>query len=571
MSQVFITKINKDLKNAALKCFNVFGGVSKYIPKDGKIFIKINNVHYTKNCYTTPDFLGAILDVLIDNGADPKKIFVIENCTSGLFTRLVMNVVGITKVIKERGANYVYMDEDEPVTIQLGKEKYEVQVAKIAYEELIKNREKNVLISLPVFKTHWATKITLSIKLSLGYLFDSSKAFKHHYYHRERLVDIFEVFTPDISIIEGKYGIATGPCPPDQAPWSNEFCYDYDILFAGIDGVALDAVGAKLLGFENLEVDTTRIAHERGLGIGDINKIKIIYDGNLEDLVQKVPWRFAYERNKERCIPPNVRWFVGQNEFGEDVSIACHDGCYGLTLISQELFYQDYGGKGNYTMIFGKNVKNEELEGLIEPILLMGSCAVECYGSYLKEKYNDIWEYNSCAVLGDYADAILKANEIEPLSVLPFDANIALYHLMMASLHGIKEKAIFPIDIPLDNLLEIVAGVVNNLPDDFFSDEEFGKALKAYINHKNPKIRTKAQVLLSSVINNKKLEKFKDLFDIGLKDTEKKVIKSTLKAIKSLKEKEMKKSFIPQIQKLTENDDDTIQKLAKKVLEKIQG
>ncbi|MFX1451963.1 MAG: DUF362 domain-containing protein [Promethearchaeota archaeon] len=571
MSEIVVTKIGNNLKDAALKCFNSFGGVSNYIPKDGKVFIKINGVHFTKNCYTTPEFLGTILDLLIENGADPKKIYVIENCTSGLFTRLVMNVTGLTQAIKKRGVNYVYMDEDEPVTIQLGKEKYDVQIAKIAYEELIKNRNKNVLIHLPVFKTHWATKITLTIKLSLGYLYDSSKAFKHHYYHRNRLVDIFEKFTPDISIIEGKYGVETGPCPPDQAAWSKEFIYDYNILIAGTDGVALDAVGAKLLGLDNLEVDTTRIAHERGLGVGDINKIKIIYDGNVEDLVQKVPWRFYYLRNRDRCVPPNVKWITGLNEHKKDVAIACHDGCYGLTLISQELFYQDHGGKGNYTLIFGKDIKKEELEGLTEPILLMGTCASESLGSSLKEKYKEVWEFNSCAKLGDYAQAILKANDIDPLSTVPFDPNIALFHLMIAATHGIREKAIIAIDLPLENLIDVVAGSANNLPNELFEDEEFEQALKGFIAHKNPKIRANAQSLLASVINNKNLSKFKDLFKSGLVDENKKVVKASLKSIKSLKNKELKKYFIPQIQDLTNNPDSSIQKLATTILDKIKG
>ncbi|MFX0134386.1 MAG: DUF362 domain-containing protein [Candidatus Hodarchaeota archaeon] len=571
MSQIFITKINDDLKNAALKCFDAFGGVSKYIPKDGKIFIKINGVHFTKNCYTTPEFLGVILDLLIDYGANPKNIYVIENCTSGLFTRLVMNVTGLTSVIKERGANYAYMDEDESVTIQLGKDKYDVQVAKIAYDELIKNRKKNILIHLPVFKTHWATKITLTIKLTLGYLYDASKAFKHHYYHRARLVDIFEKFTPDISIVEGKYGVETGPCPPEQAPWSKEFIYNYDILFAGTDGVALDAVGAKLLGLDNLEVDTTRIAHERGLGMGDINKIKINYHGNVEDLVQKVPWQFYHLRNKERCVPPNVKWLTGLNEHGKDVVIACHDGCYGLTMVSQELFYQDYGGKGNYTLIFGKGIKKEELENLTEPILLMGTCATESLGPYLKEKYKDVWESDSCANLGEYAEAILKANEIEPLSVVPFDPNLALFHLMMAATHGIREKANTAIDLPLENLIEVVAGGVNTLPNELFEDEEFEEALNGFINHENPKIRANAQSLLVSVINNKKLVKFNNLFKIGLADKKKKVIKAALKSIKSLKNKELRESFISQIQELLKSQDSSIQNLAVKVLEKIKG
>lgn len=511
------------------------------------------------------------MDLLIENGAEPKNIFVIENCTSGLFTRLVMNVVGLTAAIKERGVNCIYMDEDEPVTIQLGKDKYEVQIAKIAYRELIKNREKNILISLPIFKTHWATKITLTIKLSLGYLFASSKGYKHHYYHRERLVDIYEKFTPDISIIEAKYGIATGPTPPDPARYGKDFVYNYDLLFGGTDGVAVDAVGAKLLGFKNLEVDTTRIAHERGLGIGDINKLKIIYDGNVEKLVQKVPYDFAYTRNKERCFPPNVRMIVGKNEFGKDVVTSCRDGCYGLTLISQELFYQDHGGKGNYTLIFGKDIEKEELEELVEPILLMGNCAVESYGSYLKEKYNEVWEYSSCAKLGEYVEAILKANDIKPLSVLPFDPNIALFHLMIASLHGINEKAIIPIKLSLENLIEIVAGNVKNLPNDLFEGKEFEQGLNEIINHPNLKIRANGQSLLVNLINYKDLIKFNSLLRIGLADKEEKVLKTSLKSIKSLKNKEIIKAFEPEIQALAKNQDVSIQKLATNILEKIKG
>jgi len=141
--------------------------------------------------------------------------------------------------------------------------------------------------------------------------------------------------------------------------------------------------------------------------------------------------------------------------------------------------------------------------------------------------------------------------------------------MMLAFRYGIKEKAIFPIDLPLENIIDIVADGVKSLPNKFFEDEEFEHALTEFINHKDPKIRAKAQNLLASVINNKKLNIFNTLFKNGLTDKEKKVTKAALKSIKSLKDKELKRSLIPQIQELSKHQDSSIQKLATKILENI--
>jgi hypothetical protein len=40
--------------------------------------------------------------------------------------------------------------------------------------------------------------------------------------------------------------------------------------------VAIDAVAAKMMGFDPLSIKFIRLAHERGLGCGDVNEIDIV-------------------------------------------------------------------------------------------------------------------------------------------------------------------------------------------------------------------------------------------------------------------------------------------------------
>jgi hypothetical protein len=49
-------------------------------------------------------------------------------------------------------------------------------------------------------------------------------------------------------------------------------------LIAGADPVAVDAVGAALMGIEPLTVPYLRMAHERGLGCADLSELDLVGD-----------------------------------------------------------------------------------------------------------------------------------------------------------------------------------------------------------------------------------------------------------------------------------------------------
>ena len=49
------------------------------------------------------------------------------------------------------------------------------------------------------------------------------------------------------------------------------------------EGVAVDAVCARLIGLDPLEVKHLRLAHDRGIGIADLGQIEVVGE-RLEDM-----------------------------------------------------------------------------------------------------------------------------------------------------------------------------------------------------------------------------------------------------------------------------------------------
>jgi hypothetical protein len=67
--------------------------------------------------------------------------------------------------------------------------------------------------------------------------------------------------------------------------------HEKDILLASADQVAIDAVSAKLQGFDPMNIRFIRLAHEAGLGVGDAKQIEIVG----YDIEQEGPWNFVQE------------------------------------------------------------------------------------------------------------------------------------------------------------------------------------------------------------------------------------------------------------------------------------
>ena len=71
--------------------------------------MKINAVELKPHCYTPPDFVEALVRYLFLEGA--RRVYVMDNCTQGNFTRLVFHATGITKAVRRGGGKVLFLDE----------------------------------------------------------------------------------------------------------------------------------------------------------------------------------------------------------------------------------------------------------------------------------------------------------------------------------------------------------------------------------------------------------------------------------------------------------------------------
>jgi uncharacterized protein (DUF362 family) len=140
------------------------------------------------------------------------------------------------------------------------------------------------IIQLPTVKTHVFTTITGAMKNAFGGLLHRHRHWTHAVIH-DTLVDLLtiqhEIHPGLFAVMDGTFA-GDGPGPRAMR-WHQK-----DILLASSDQVAIDAVSAKLQGFDPMGLRFIRLAHEMDLGVGDPSQIKIVG----YDIEQEKPWGF---------------------------------------------------------------------------------------------------------------------------------------------------------------------------------------------------------------------------------------------------------------------------------------
>jgi ferredoxin len=159
------------------------------------------------------------------------------------------------------------------------------------------------LISLPKFKTHDLTLLTGAIKNLFGLVSGTYKTELHkNYFDKEDfakiLVDIFQEARPTLTIVDAILAME-GDGPATSGKLRN-----LNLLLAGSDCVALDAVMALIMGVKPTDVLSTREAAKRDLGAADINSIEILGQ-NLKDVLDK-PFLLPTTTSIRRNIPKPI-------------------------------------------------------------------------------------------------------------------------------------------------------------------------------------------------------------------------------------------------------------------------
>ena len=159
-------------------------------------------------------------------------------------------------------------------------------------------RGKNI-VHLPTVKTHIYTTTTGAMKNAFGGLLNTRRHYTHSVIH-ETLVDLLAVqkeIHPGIFTVMDGTTAGSGPGPRTMHP------HEKNVILASGDSTAVDAVAAKMMGFDPMNLKYIRMAHEKGLGVGDMSEIEVVGEN-----IKTWNWKFEVGDNAASTVG-DLFWF----------------------------------------------------------------------------------------------------------------------------------------------------------------------------------------------------------------------------------------------------------------------
>lgn len=244
----------------------------KFISKRRETILKLNlswSLYYPA-CSTEPWQLDGVLKTMTEDGY--KNIHPVENKT------VVTDVWKGAKGNKWLPVLEKYHQKYEPLT-EVKWVKFKARHKLTALNHLYAHDYKipkmfigKNVVHLPTVKTHGHTTMTGAMKNAFGGLITTRRHHCHKVIH-EVLVDLLTI---QKEIHPGMFAVMDGTvCGDDKGPRTMIPRVKNYILASG-DQVAIDAISAKMMGFDPMKIPFIKMAHDRGLGCGDPDQIDIV-------------------------------------------------------------------------------------------------------------------------------------------------------------------------------------------------------------------------------------------------------------------------------------------------------
>lgn len=178
-------------------------------------------------------------------------------------------------VFERHGVPVLYNFRDADMKWIVYKPKAKMQVLHDIFPEGITIPDyfvgKNI-VHLPTVKCHIYTTTTGAMKNAFGGLLNTKRHYTHSWIHAT-LVDLLAIqkeIHPGIFAVMDGTTAGNGPGPRTMKPVVKDY------MLASSDQVAIDAVSAKMMGFDPMSIDYIRLAHEAGLGVGRPDQIDVV-------------------------------------------------------------------------------------------------------------------------------------------------------------------------------------------------------------------------------------------------------------------------------------------------------
>jgi uncharacterized protein (DUF362 family) len=244
------------------EAITALGGMQRFVSKGDKVIVK-PNIGWDRTpeqaACTNPEIVKTLVELCFDAGA--KEVKVMDNPCNPARRTYVRS--GIQKAAKSAGAKVPLPNKYHLKKIPIyGDSLKEWEI----YTDFV---ETDKIINVPIAKTHSLSRLTLGMKNWLGAIGGNRNQL--HQNLDLAIIDLAAFFKPVLTVMDGyRILLRNGP----QGGRLSDVKL-HKTVAAGVDYVALDAVGASFFDIKPEELRFLQIAKEKGRGEIDLEKLTI--------------------------------------------------------------------------------------------------------------------------------------------------------------------------------------------------------------------------------------------------------------------------------------------------------
>jgi uncharacterized protein (DUF362 family) len=256
-----------DYEAILAKVLEPLGGLAPFVKKGAKVVVK-PNIGWDRTpeqaANTHPLLVKAMVKHCLAAGAAKVMVFD-RSCNDCRLTYVSSGIQKIVESINDPRVTCTFVDDRKfvPVKIQKGKAVNEWEFYKDALDA-------NCYINMPIAKHHRLAGLTLGLKNILGIL--GGKRGQLHQTLSQKIADLNTVRPSTLTVIDAtRILLRNGP-----SGGKLDDVKELHTLVASTDTVATDAYATTLFDMKPDEVESTRCGAAMGLGVMDLNKVKIV-------------------------------------------------------------------------------------------------------------------------------------------------------------------------------------------------------------------------------------------------------------------------------------------------------
>lgn len=244
------------------EAISALGGMKRFVSKGDKVMVKPNigwDRTPEQGACTNPEVVKTLVELCFDAGA--KQVTVMDNPCNPAQRTYVRS--GIAKAAKAAGAKTPFPNKFKLKKLALNGEWFKEWDIYTDFTEVDK------IINVPAAKTHSLSRITLGMKNWLGALGGNRNQLHQNLDYA--MVDLARFFKPTLTVLDAyRLLIRNGP----QGGRLSDVKV-FKTIVAGVDYVAVDAMGATFFDIKPEELPYLQLSKERGMGEIDLEKLNV--------------------------------------------------------------------------------------------------------------------------------------------------------------------------------------------------------------------------------------------------------------------------------------------------------